>query len=185
MRKVFVAVCALGAAAGFVPASATARTIGYTCGFIVNEVPRSHHTNVGEIDGGPLVVVDADGIPLTATLICSIHLTPNYTYADPAVVTVTSLTTTGVVVVPPTPVSFEATQSDIAVLCTQLDIVGGPTYYNAPDGSWSTDPATECAFPVGPGGPEFGKVVKDKTCPVLAIVLPPEGDGLIFDCPPT
>ena len=146
----------------------------------------------GVESGGPIVVLE-NGAPATARLVCSIQIDA-YAHSAPDVVRVVGPTSVGVVAVPPTYVSWDATGQPVN--CTQVDVDGGPSYYfNALTDEWSTDQDSAC------GGPRAGglsiPLLDWAYCPVLGTVSPgappavqiePSGDvsvlGEYVNCPP-
>lgn len=162
---------------------------------------------VGYLAGGPYVVGDRTG-----RVTCSIQANGER-HADPDAASATSLTTAGVVALPPTPTEFVAEWTDWVVLCTHVEVDGEGTYYWDPgSGQWSTDATSPCLSSVPPPPPPppplievlievanafFTQVVDPTACPAFAALAPgvppvgitPEGDvsvagSLVWDCPP-
>jgi hypothetical protein len=107
---------------------------------------------VVEVDAGPLVLVD-DTVR-AGTVYCDLYVgslgTPYATFAASG---------TGVVVLPPTLVSYEAEPGTWISLCTRFAYAGGPMLYHHTDGDgdpstdtghWTTEPAG-CDLSIGGG----------------------------------
>ena len=167
---------------------------GQLCGFTSLTDPLGEGAQTGEVDGGPLFLSDDTDLlaSYSGRLVCTIQVdAPTHAGAD-------ACSVTGAVLGNPVFAAGTCTYSygtgSNVYLCTQVDIDGGPTLYfddsNDPltDGSWSTDPwsarcmlATSFSTGDGPAAEEADAVV----CPVLATMLPPEGDiAGVWDCPP-
>ena len=141
--------------------------------------------NRAVIEGGPLVLVDADGTVRTATLTCTV-LAAGVAHAA-------SATGTGAVALVPAVLPWSE-PLDGTWLCTEVGYAGGPTLYwhssNDPtvNGHWTTDPDAPCAEQgyAAPGDPaEPVEYVLLQHCALLAVLLPPDGDvPELADCPP-
>lgn len=83
-------------------------------------------------------------MPVNARLVCSVQLNADE-HSAPDVSTVAGPTTLGVVVVPPTRIAWEGAFADRIVLCSRVEVEGGPAYHwNSLDSTWSTDPDSPC-----------------------------------------
>lgn len=158
----------------FVPGAAHAEPTytGRTCSYDAATAKKTHHTYAGEVEAGPLALAgdDPTGAPLAGSITCTIQEWPNITYADPALVTVTSDTTERVVL-PPTPVTYHSSGNE--GLCTRLDVVGHDPLYLSIEGEWSADPNTLCWYPLGgPPPPEWGDAYRSVKCLVLHTAFP-------------
>jgi hypothetical protein len=175
------------------PARAATDPTGFLCGFTshVDPTDLTGARQVGELDGGPLAIVDESGAPLTGRLSCTVQVgLADSRHADPDAARATGPETTGVVVVPPTPVTFPTSPDGWYHVCAEVAITGGATLYwdtsNDPtvEGHWSTDPVTARCEQVPPPGPDCRRcppawepewIVESILCPVTALVFPPDG----------
>jgi hypothetical protein len=150
--------------------------VGFTCGFASNDDPTgaiaNPGTQVGEVDGGPVVVadlpwidnadpdgdgipdyadVDTNGNPASATITCALQVGGTGVYADPDAVSA-SASGAAVVYLPPTVISYQATATDPVWSCTTWTITDGngasvTLYADDVTGNFSTDPTTaKCAL---------------------------------------
>ena len=209
MRELLLAAAVSATVLSGAPAGAQApTTAGNLCDFASIERPGEPGVQVGEIDGGPLVVADLSDLvanPVSATLTCSIHVGwDNWNHAGPVAV---SASATGAVVVtlPPTVVSYRLIPDEGWSFCTALTVTDahGDTqhlYWHEWEQEFSTSNTVPCYQPWGPPPPPpiwelvedlFLQVVDPVLCPLLAIAFPPEGDvdvpvlgGPFWDCPP-
>jgi hypothetical protein len=208
LRYVLSAAVVATAALTATPASATPPSdTGQVCGFssLTNPFDPSGRRQTGEIDAGPIVIADGAD-PRAGRVTCTI--TSGWNHTAPALASASSVTTPGVVYLPPTPIEYEIDYWDVPVICTRVDIVGGGTYYwDDIDEVWSTDPYVECmswCCDPPPGGDILDEVdevfidyVDPVLCPVLAehagtvgpVTIQPDGDVSIADgewwlCPP-
>jgi hypothetical protein len=152
------------------------------------------------LSGGPLAddrVPGADGAA-TLTLRCSLQ---DAWHADAPDLASASATGDGVVVLPPTPVTY-AGQPWAPYLCHEVTVTrpGGASttlYRDDETHAWTNDPAAACddLFVACPDraarshddckGVATGPAVDAAVCPVLATWFPPEGDVEgVWDCPP-
>lgn len=138
--------------AGVAPGTARAAAgpgEGPSCGFVsvVNRFDPSGERYTGFVYAGPIVI--ADGTDLRSGRVrCSIKVN-THRHSDPTAVSAVSVTTPGVVALPPDPVEFQAAAGDFAVVCTQVEIDGAGTYYlDADTDEWTTDPAVSCLTPL-------------------------------------
>ena len=173
---------------------------GFLCGFSSISNPTAEPgTQTGEIDGGPLVIVDAEGNTGEGTLTCTIQVNQG-THAGTGV-SVSGQSTNSVVVIPPSVVSYQAGEEDVVFLCTEFD-PGAPggndsLYFHssndpAVEGHWSLDPTSACAQATSAGGGDIFDPIEPVIllldtiiCIPLAILFPPEGDiPNVWDCPP-
>ena len=194
------------------PAGAAPAADGRRCTFAsVTNPSGSGDVQLGEINGGPVVVADLSDLlanPVTVTLTCTIQVHPNWTHAGADAVSV-SASGAVAVTLPPTVASYVAPEGYPVFLCTELTVTDarGATHHLYWDGSakeYSASDAATCIdhldpeiFP-GPLGPVFDlldrvfrDVVDPAVCPQLAAVFPPDGDvdypvlgGPFWDCPP-
>jgi hypothetical protein len=175
---------------------------GFVCGYSSLTNPNAEaHTQTAVVDGGAVVVVDEANNPQSGTLTCTIQVGANSTHAGAdAPGGKVSSSGTGVVVIPPTVVSYTATPEQAVYVCTQFTYTGGGTVYYDADGDdgstdaghWSADADSACGpFNVSPAPGEPGPVedlvllIDAIACPVLKELLPPDGDVAgIWECPP-
>jgi hypothetical protein len=180
------AVAALGlaavalAGAGAVPAQAAVEPMGLLCAM------QRAGTGAVMVHAGPLTLTDGTA-PVSGRVTCSVHADSAPRYADASLGAATSPTTTGAVVLPPTPLAV----GDVAgYVCTRVDVDSGPSqYFDAATDAWTSDPSAECTYVPGgvPGcDPSYCDLFGDGIlCPAYSIVFPPEGDiPGIWDCPP-
>jgi hypothetical protein len=143
---------------------------GFLCGFSSTTDPNTEGggVQVGEIDGGPLVLVDDDGTtPGNGTLICTIQVgEATHVGTDQAGASAHSIPGGGLVTLPPSLISYESPANVAVYLCTAylddapdpLDDDGDPYLYwndsNDPtiEGSWSEDPNAACGLAIEAGG---------------------------------
>ena len=204
-RHVTILSVAAAVAAATPPAAdATAAPVaGRPCSFgsMTDALVPSGERYTGTVYGGPVVV--ADGVtPAAVRMTCTIQ-TAGHWHSDPDAVSVTSPTTLGVAVLPPSVVTYELPWTvPYESLCSRIDVEGGPTYYWDFDNAvWSTDPEVACThpIPIPPAGPlpVPWEVVDAAVCEVLVDLAPgtdpvyidPTGDTyvngeLVWDCPP-
>jgi hypothetical protein len=151
--------------------------IGFTCGFASSDDPSgaiaNPGTQVGEVNGGPVLVVDLPGVDSTTTpptitydttgnvnpstlaivsakITCGLQVGGTGVYSDPDAVTASA---SGPVLVnlPPTLVSYQATATDPVWSCTTWTLTdangASVTLYADAAGGFSTDPTTaKCAL---------------------------------------
>jgi hypothetical protein len=194
MRTLPVVVACVAALA-FVPVHpASAEPTGFSCAGTTFTRPGQvfQQPYAGEVDGGPIVLSDVVENARRATLTCTVQAWEDWHHADPDWFAVTSPSMVGVVVLPPTVVTFPDRWWSI---CTSLDVEGVGTLYLAvsPDPTvdpyWSTDPNVPCATPVitdDPGDP-LGDLVDSLICPVLEGPLAAYQGvwGYVTDCRPS
>ena len=202
MKKFAMAALAAGTILSSFAGSATAGEpvdgpSGFLCGFSSLSNPTAEAgTQTGEIDGGPLAIVDAEGNVGSGTLTCTIQV--NQGTHDGSGVAV-SASGTGVVAFGPTVVSYQADDDDIVFLCSEFTYAnGGPTLYfhssedPTVEGHWSTASTSACAQATSANSGDvlepirpIEELVDSLICPVLAVVFPPTGDiPGVWDCPP-
>ncbi len=179
---------------------------GFLCGFSSITNPNAEaNTQTGEIDGGPLVVTTGEGAttaPASGTLTCTIQVGANSTHAGAdAPGGKVSANGTGVVVIPPSVVSYTAAPEQAVYLCSQFTYTGGGTVYFHADndddpstdtGHWSADANSECGLAISASTPEepgpvneLELLIDSLICPTLKTLLPPDGDVAgVWDCPP-
>jgi hypothetical protein len=176
--------------------AAPAPLTGVGCGTSYADDPATPGGSVGELDGGPLVLVaDDPAVPVRGSVTCTLQT--GATHGGAPLAAATSATTTGVVVLPATPVAFTADPLDTVYLCTRVDVEGGAVWYSDEEaGEWSTDPDVPCAplgvdevcptaDPTARCSPWSPVLIDSITCPILALVFPPWGDVPdVWDCPP-
>jgi hypothetical protein len=140
---------------------------------------------VGVMEAGPLVVVadDPGANPVAASIRCSLQL-DTYRHSDPDVYSATSAATPGVVVLAPTPFSYEYPPDTTYIsTCAEVSVVGGPTLYlDATTGAWTTDPDAPCSMPCALtyqcGDPYLIEYLVEETyavlnatvCPILGLI---------------
>ena len=166
---------------------------GFLCGFSSVSDPQVEGSQTGEVDGGPLVLGDAydPAVFYTGSITCTIQVNQS-THAGADACAVTGPTTPVAGEVAGT-CTYASATGDNVYLCTEVDIVNGPTlYWDSVNDVWSTEPNVGCSLditvePGEEGGPihELELLIDSIICPVLATLLPPQGDipGL-WDCPP-
>ncbi len=175
---------------------------GFLCGFTSVTNPNAEaNTQTGEIDGGPLIVTDAAGNPTGGTLTCTIQVGANNLHSSPdAPGGKVSAHGDGVVVIPPSVVSYTAAPEQNVYLCTQFTYDNGRTVYWHADndddpttdtGHWTEDPNKECGLAISASTPSDGPIhdleilIDGIICPELKKLLPPDGDiANVWDCPP-
>lgn len=172
---------------------------GSLCGFasLASPFVEGGGRQVGEIDGGPIVIADGDD-PRAGRIRCSIQVNGTGRHSDPDAASAISVTTPGVVVLPPTTVEYLADAADFVTVCTQVEIEGAGTFYwDDIAGEWSTSPEVTC-WSLGPEPPIDPVQVDALVCPLLAALaidagpvlrIEPEGDlyvagVFVWDCPP-
>lgn len=173
-----------------------AEPFGSVCGFSSATDPQVEGSQTSEVVGGPLVITDDAGIPLTGEMFCTIQVNAS-THAGPDACSLQGPTTPAVVAVTGT-CTYAASPDDNVYLCTEIWVYyhGHKTLWwadsNDPlvEGRWSEDPNSSCALATTVNGPD-GAEVDPIVCPILALAFPPEGDiglrepiGLLWDCPP-
>ena len=200
MRALRTALVAVVALLPFAPSPAgAAEPAGVECEYSGVSEPQASQRGTAEIDAGP-IVLDSDpaGQPVWGSVTCTLLVNGSrHSDTAAAVATVTSDVTPGVAHLAPTLVWYGVDPDDVVVLCTRVDVVGGPTYYWTPPqtsdgaGSWSTDPDAPCDG--WHAGSELLATLLDQAeaaldtvvCLPLAVLFPPEGDvDGIWDCPP-
>ena len=201
-RNVVVVALAAGSIqlAATVPAHAQAE--GLHCGFTsVTDPTGEGDVQTGEIDGGPLAAgsldPDAPAADPTADLrlICAIQVGPTGATYDGVDSTSASANGTGVVVLPPTQISYVSPEGFDVYICTTLVVDGTAYNYDYATGTWTQSGSAAC-------DPAISQSVPDPTlcqdplltcllCPGPANLFPPEGDvvlpdpiGKVWDCPP-
>jgi hypothetical protein len=143
----------------------------------------------GYINGGPVLFGDDDAAdnPVYGSVTCAIHVGyQNLAHSAPDATSATSPVTPGAAVLAPTLMSYDLPNEwDLISYCTQVDIVGGPTYYwDEYSEAWSTDPDSACEYLYDdPPPPDFNivdyilelanelvfiPIVDPVLCPVLA-----------------
>ncbi|HWL37298.1 MAG TPA: hypothetical protein VNQ77_14035 [Frankiaceae bacterium] len=205
MRRTVPAAVALLALAALGPGTAHAAAgpaEGLRCGFTTLTAPFGDGRHSGTLDGGPVVVADGAD-PRAGRIRCTLQLNGNR-HADADLVSVASVTTPGVAVLPPTTIEYDAAVDDTVYLCAQVEIEGAGTFYWDDDvDEWSTSPYAECdgALQAPVDDPIdrvlWERVVDPLLCPLLAAASPgigpvavaPEGDvsvagSTVWDCPP-
>jgi hypothetical protein len=157
---------------------------GLLCGFasILDPRARSGDVQSGEVDAGPLIVTDEAGLPASALLFCTIQV-GGAIHSDPDNGATASTFGTGVLVLPPTPVSYIAAYSPVYI-CSEIVYAGGhkTLYWAEPDdpadGYWTEDPSAPCARAttargskaVSPFLDPIFEVADVMVCPVLGVV---------------
>jgi hypothetical protein len=176
---------ALGAAVlvptGPAHAASGVTVLGASCGWTSVQDPTFTHQS-GVIEAGPLVVVadDPAANPLVASVRCSLQLAGDR-HSDPDVFSVSSAATPGVVLLPPTPFSYEDPDGALVATCTEVTVAGGPTLYlDDHTGEWTTDPGAPCGTspycacddedPIGKLLDASIALLDATVCPVLGLV---------------
>jgi hypothetical protein len=196
MRSVRAAAVVLALVVPALPGTARAAVEpdGVNCGFSSLADPTGPpDEQLGMLNGGPVTLTDPDapGRVVSGSLVCSLR--QGLYHTDPLLAQAASPVTPGVVVVPPTLVTYTADPVAWITACTEVRVDGGPTLYWDDEAEvWSTDPGVLC-YDFGPEPDPLGEVVDglfvDVVDPLLCAVLvtqyPPEGDlPGIWDCPP-
>ena len=186
MKKlVLAAFVAATALVPFAPAHADHGPQGLLCGFVSVTDPGTEGGNIqtGEIDGGP-VLVTGDG-----TITCDIQVGQELSSGSNAASVSGSGNT--VVYATPTVVSYESPDDVPVYLCTTVSDATGTYYWDDLTGDWvSSASAAHCSLATSAStddGPthELELLIDSIICPVLATLLPPEGDiAGVWDCPP-
>jgi hypothetical protein len=151
---------------------------GFLCGFASVTDPNTEGgtTQVGEIDGGPIVVTD-EGLPVEGYLLCSIQVGEStHAGTDAAGATTEGF---GVVTLAPSVISYESPAGVPVYLCTEIWVQTGRGHVgwfwndsNDPtvEGSWSLDPNASCGLAIEAGGddgdPAF-ELLNASVCPIL------------------
>ena len=155
-RRALALLLAAPLALGGAPAhAATPDPTGPLCGFSSLTWPGGDW-QYGEVDGGPLALVDPDdpGAVVFGSVTCTLQTDSLHGTTSNDLASLTGSTTPGVAAVAGT-LAYEAEPGVFLYLCTQVNVVGGPTLYWDEDwsgGSWSTSSDARCS---GPGiGPE-------------------------------
>ena len=123
---------------------------GLLCGWshLPNPTGDGSGAQTATVDGGPLLLVDQHNQVRRGTLTCELLVVGGYG-------TTVSASGLGIVVLPPTPVSYYAPAGSAVYQCTSFAYVGEePIYYHWDEvdgGHWTTDPAYECSLSVGIG----------------------------------
>ena len=144
MRSLVV-LAGLGLLAATAPAATASPGPGRECEFAAVSTPLDPAGTryVGEVEAGPIVIAEG-GAPRTGRVTCTIRANGD-THAAESRAAVTSLTTTGVVVLHPTAFEFVAADDEFVVICTSVEIDGAGTFYfDADTETWSTSPAVLC-----------------------------------------
>lgn len=180
------------------PASAAPSPTGSLCGFASADAPVAGTQN-GVLFGGPVVLGDDTNpaVVYSGTLTCTFQAGRlNGSHSDADTCSASSPLATGVATLaaPNVLCSFALASDDYGHVCTQVDIVGGPTLYWASGvggpGEWTTDPSANCTptsfTVVNTDIVSPVKAILDAVlCPLLAPFFPPDGDvGIFYDCPP-
>jgi hypothetical protein len=105
-------------------------------------------TQFGEVHGGPLALVDDSGAPGSGTLVCTLQVgEATHVGVDQAGASAHGV---GVVVLPPSTISYALPSDAEVFLCTSfVDDSGATLYWDEPaspdvPGSWSADPGASC-----------------------------------------
>lgn len=191
----------LGAAALLVaglttPASAAPLPTGLLCGMATSDALAPGNQQ-GVLVGGPITLGDDSNpaVVYSGSITCSFQLGIfNSQHSAPDTCNGTGATSGVVATYIPTSCSFGTAPGgwpDEGYVCTQLDIIGFPTFYYADSGlpgvpgSWSTSAASSCTRVAWADSSGAKQLVDDFVCPVLTPFFPPHGDvGIFYDCPP-
>ena len=153
-------------------------------------------TQSGHTSGGP--IADDATSTATVTLRCTIQVgAANSTHAGVDAAFGAS-SGTGAAVVAAVTVAYVLPEGQPVYLCSEVTVDGMTSYWDEVAGAWSSNSAASCDEAVvqevlpGPfapvldvAGPIMDGVVDPVACPVLAAVLPPDGDVPgVWDCPP-
>lgn len=181
---------------------------GFLCGFATTNNPLADGRTLGYLDGGPVVI--ADGADLrTGRMSCAAQW--GVRHADPDLASATSVTTPGVVTLPPTPHEY-ASDARLPNTCASVEVDGAGTFYwDGEAEQWSTSALAFCDLAgYGDDGEpvttvletydDVNELIEEEVdpvvCPLLAglapgagpVVVEPEGDvtvtGPVWDCPP-
>jgi hypothetical protein len=139
LKKLAIAALALGSLVSVVGTTAHADApgaAGFTCGFTSSDDPTGAvgqpGQQIGEVDGGPILVADlpaiddqtppnvtfdATGNPASATITCSIQVGGNGSYLNASAAS-GSASGTVVVYLPPTEITYFAAPTDAVWSCT-------------------------------------------------------------------
>jgi len=197
MRRRLSLLVAAALVVAFAPAAhAAPHPQGTTCGLaaVDDDTLTAPNTFTGVLFAGPLTLRDNLNplVVYSGSIRCSIQVnSPLHSGVDQCAAA--GLLSGGVAVLDPSFCSYAAGPSDSVYVCTQVDILGGPTLYHDAGGGWTTnannpcnqvtavvqcDPSTlPCAVKVS--------LLDPLLCPIFAIFFPPQGDiGIFWDCPP-
>jgi hypothetical protein len=180
------------------PAAAAPAPEGVKCGFSSFTLPDQGGYQYAEIDAGPILLAD-DTDPSKVwwgSVTCTLQVEPQHGTRSNDLAALTGPVTPGVVSVAGT-AAYRYGEGDTVYLCTQVDVLGGPTLYwddQWDTGSWSTSPTARCASATEVPEPEptpfqlvddlIRIVVDPIVCPLLAFAFPPDGDVPVWECPP-
>lgn len=124
------------------------------CGLTATRDPAgSDAAHVGVLDGGPVLLADEQGNVHRGSMTCTVRSgEANNTHSAPYAAAATSVRTTGVVMLPPAPVSFDATDPHVFT-CASVFVEGEGTYYGSTaidmyggiyGTYWTQDPSIPC-----------------------------------------
>ena len=153
MNRIVLSAFALAFAASLVPGVARAGAAvdgptGVLCGMSSTWNPSAEPgTKTGEIDAGPLLLVDSEANLGSGRLTCTVQVGQrDHTGSG---VSVEADGIGGFVLMLPRVMSYQAGRDDAVYLCTEFRYDNGTTLYYAAEsasasGQWSTDPSAPC-----------------------------------------
>ena len=165
---------------------------GVLCGFAtVIDLSAEEGTQSGVLWGGPVLLTERNGItPETGTLLCRVQVVDSFTSNhDGAGPYVDDDGPRGVFLAGPQIITIQRTGTQNVFLCAEFVDSGIPYYWDSASQNWSTSSNVPCDLSItgdGGDGPRDIEVLIDSiVCPLVALLLPPEGDiPGIWDCPP-
>jgi hypothetical protein len=179
MRALVLAALACSATVGPAHANAAGPASAPSCGFTVFNHPLANERQVFVIDGTAVVIADGTD-PRTGRMVCTLQ--SGERHSDPDALVARSLTTAGVVELPPTPGEVEPDDPFNFNVCAQVEIDGAGTFYwDALTDEWTTDSSVFCVD--DSFHDPFVEYVDPVVCPVLGGDVY-AADVLLWDCPP-
>ena len=179
-KRTVIGLAIAGLALTYAPAYAdTPETHGLICQFAsVIDPTAEEGTQSGQISGGPVLLLEQDGMtPETGTLLCRIQVNNDtHTGTGPTV----SGHGTGVLVAAPATVTYLAADTDTVSLCAEfVDDSDGVTYYwDGVNGEWSTSSAVPCGLAEGGTGDPSDDRINLLPCPIFAQLPSPLAETL-------
>jgi hypothetical protein len=175
-------------------AHAAPNPTGTLCGFAAVTDPQIPGSYTGVIFGGPLAFPDDASLTVayTGTLVCTVQVGTNDTHVETDSAPVYG--NEGRVSAAAGTATYDAGRDEPQYICSRVDFDGRPSlYWDDWAHDWSTSASVSCALAISAESPDlspFATVLDPIVCPILALVLPPEGDlvlpvlGKVWDCPP-
>ena len=168
-------------------ASAAPDPVG-TCGYSAISDPQVEGSMTAKVQAVVLLTDDTYPHVLhSGSVTCTLR--SGWTHVDgDELAVVPGPVATGVAVAAGT-ATFAVERDEFVSICTRVDLLDGTTlYWDGENGTWSTSANVPCSPPRAepvPGGTVLDELVAVVVCPILASLLPPDGDipGIV-DCPP-